>query len=637
MTQYIYVDTYKVPIDTISFHYRKKTLPDFKSLLKLTKLTTLKLSNNKYDNIPDDICKLTNLTNLNLSYNNLIKLPTCIDNLTNLTNLNLFQNKITELPENFTKLTNLTVLNLENNNLTKLPDNIGNLSKLEKLYVNTFPDGIRNDIRNLPKSFVNLVNLRYDKYVYFTNYILNFISTNLGIRNSNDKDNINIFLNSIINNKKTQYIEKVINIINVYLLLKDKIEFNEIYPALLGYSYNITYNFLKCNNIKKLIEFIILLDKKQRQESISDELNYKYKYYCNLIKETQILSKNELQNKIINFIKNNPKSELIFYYDNNKIKKTIEEDYEELYQIKNVEQIKKYKLYTKYTKKDIYYYFNNFYDENKFNLYNYTSSKITYDNIFEQFTDIVYTIYDFKKENKKCNDCTKDDIVFFLQQKFSKDELCRYMTQLEDIYIEYMKENIDCTNKNLLISGNEIEEVPYGQLVIYKDKTNNTEYCFTIDELEKIKETKLNPYNNQPIPDEIFEEIDNRKKYKDWVVKSEVDESVLLELAKYDISYIGNKIYSDLYYYMTNIGDIHPIDREDYKKKDINELKNKFRQYINEVITEGILSSDERNNVINSPPEQFHIKLANAILKIVEKEDSNQKGRMLLLKQIGIF
>ena len=62
-----------------------------------------------------------------------------------------------------------------------------------------------------------------------------------------------------------------------------------------------------------------------------------------------------------------------------------------------------------------------------------------------------------------------------------------------------------------------------------------------------------------------------------------------------------------------------------------------FREYINEVITEGILSSDERNNVINSPPEQFHIKLANAILKIVEKEDSNQKGRMLLLKQIGIF
>ncbi len=88
---------------------------------------------------------------------------------------------------------------------------------------------------------------------------------------------------------------------------------------------------------------------------------------------------------------------------------------------------------------------------------------------------------------------------------------------------------------------------------------------------------------------------------------------------------------------MTNVENIYPIDREDYKNKDINELKNKFRQYIDQEITEGILSSDEINNAIISPKEQFHLKLANEILKIVEKEDENQKSRIVLLKQIGIF
>ncbi len=432
---------------------------------------------------------------------------------------------------------------------------IGN--KKISLDINTL-DLSNNKLTSLPKSIGNLSNLK----------VLNLNNT-----------------------KITSLPESIGNLTDLIIIGSDKLK--KIYDY-----------FISIKIIKNLIRYIILLDKKQSQESITDELNYTYKYYCNLIIDKQTLSKNELKEKVIEFVKNNPN-----------------------FPLSKVES-------KTHTKSNINNYFKKHYNENEFYK---DSSKITYKQIFEQFTDMIYTIYDFKKKNKECKDCTKDDIVFFLQQKFSKDELCRYMTQLENIYIEYMKDKIDCTNKNFLISGNEIEEVPYGQLVIYKDETDKKEYCFTIDELKGLKETQQNPFNNKPIPDKIFEEIDNRKKYKNWLVKSEVDESVLLELTKYDISYMENKIYSDLYNYMTNVENIYPIDRENYKNKDINELNNKFKEYIDQEITEGILSSDEINNVINSPQEKFHIKLANAILKIVENEDENQKSRIVLLKQIGIY
>ena len=527
------------------------SLPE--SIANLTNLKVLYLNNTKLKSLPESIGNLTNLTELKLNYTELKSLPESIGKLTNLKYLNLDNTKLTSLPESFGKLSKLLSLNLNNNQLTSLPESIGNLTNLTNLYLSN------TNIKSLPESIGNLTNLKYL---------------------------------DLINTKIIDLPESIGNLTNLIINGSGKLK-------------KIFYYFRSINNIKNIIKFIILLDKKQIQEDISDKLNYTYKSYCNLIKKIQFLSKNELRNKVIEFVEKNPNSPLSKFENK------------------------------KYTESDINIYFDKYYNENDFNLY--TSSKITYNDVFEHFTDMIYTIYDFKKENKECKDCTKDDIDFFIQQKFNKDKLCRYMTQLEDIYIKYMKEKVNCTNKDFLISGYEIEEVPYGQLVIYKDKTDNTEYCFTVDELEKLKGTKLNPYNNQPIPDEIFEEINERKKYKDWLVKSEVDESVLLELAKYDISYMENKIYSDLYNYMTNVENIYPIDREDYKKKDINELKNKFRQYIDQEITERILSQDEINNVINSPPEQFHIKLANAILKIVEKEDSNQKSRIVLLKQIGIF
>ncbi len=518
----------------------------------------LNLTNIKLKSLPESIGNLVHLSELSLICNELTSLPESIGNLVNLSKLNLSNNELTSLPESIGNLVNLSKLSLSNNKLTSLPESMGNLSNLQELNLNN------TNITSLPESIGNLVKLS-ELYLYNTK--LKSFPKSIG--------NIN---NLVINGISDKLERKYEDIIIIHI-------------------------------IKNIVKFIILLDKKQSQESITDELNYTYKYYCNLIKKPKFLSKNELKNKVIEFIKNNPNSSLFEGY--------------------------------KYTQSDINNYFKKYYNENDFNLY--TSSKISYDDIFEYFSDMIYTIYNFKKKKGKCKDCTKDDIDFFIKHKFSKDELCRYMTQLENIYIEYMKEKVDCTNKDFLISGNEIEEVPYGQLVIYKDKTDKKEYCFTIDELEGLKGTeknpgtKQNPFNKQPIPDKIFKEINKRKKYKDWLVKNEVDKSILSELAKYDISYMENKIYSDLYDYMTNVENIYPIDREDYKKKDINELKNKFREYIDQEITQGILSLDEINNVINSTPEQFHIKLANAILKIVEKEDSNQKSRIVMLKQIGIF
>ncbi len=594
----------EISIDTtnLDLSYTNITsLPE--SIGNLINLQELDLSNLKELNLPKSIGNLSNLQYLNLSYTNITSLPESIGNLINLQQLYLSYTELTSLPQSIGNLYNLKRLDLSNLKELNLPESIGNLSNLQELnlsYTNitSLPESIGNltnlddldlsytELTSLPQSIGNLYNLKR----------LDLINTKIIDLPASIGNLSNLQYLNLANTKITSLPESIGNLTNLKIMSKNQ---------------ELLDNFEKIKsryNINKIIKFIILLDKKQYQESISDELNYTYKYYCNLIKHTPILSKNELQNNVIEFVKKNPNSPL------SKINNEI------------------------ITKSDIDYYFKNYYNENDFNFFNYTSSKITYKQIFEQFTDMIYTIYDFKKKNKECKNCTEDDIVFFLQQKISKDELCRYMTQLEDIYIKYMKDTVDCINKDFLISGNEIEEVPYEQLVIYTDEIDNTEYCFTIDELEGLKETKQNPFNNQPIPDEIFTEMDDRKKkYKDWIVKSDVDESVLLELTKYDISFIENKIYSDLYNYMTNVENIYPIDREIYKKKDINELKNKFREYIDQEITEEILLSDDINNVINSPPEQFHIKLANVILKIVKKEDSNQKSRIVLLKQIGIF
>ena len=105
------------------------TLPD--TMLNLTNLKTLILSECKLTSLPESIENLTLLKNLRLNDNQLTSLPDTIGNLTLLKHLSLYDNQLTELPETIGNLTQLEYFYLEDNQLTKLPDTIENLTLLK--------------------------------------------------------------------------------------------------------------------------------------------------------------------------------------------------------------------------------------------------------------------------------------------------------------------------------------------------------------------------------------------------------------------------------------------------------------------------------------------------------------------------
>ncbi len=116
--------------------------------------TSLNLSFQQINELPDEIGQLTNLISLSLSNNRLKALPDSIVQLTNLTTLNLQDNQLTVLPKSLGQLTHLTCLYFWNNNLTSLPDSIGQLINLTALYISN------NQLKVLPDSIGQLTTLK---------------------------------------------------------------------------------------------------------------------------------------------------------------------------------------------------------------------------------------------------------------------------------------------------------------------------------------------------------------------------------------------------------------------------------------------------------------------------------------------
>ena len=109
---------------------------------------------NKISEIPDFIGNLSNLEILRLDNNQIRELPESIGKLSNLKRLQLPYNKLSELPESISKLSNLKTLDIPSNQISEIPDFIGNLSNLEYLRLHN------NQIRELPESISKLSNLK---------------------------------------------------------------------------------------------------------------------------------------------------------------------------------------------------------------------------------------------------------------------------------------------------------------------------------------------------------------------------------------------------------------------------------------------------------------------------------------------
>jgi internalin A len=128
-----------------------KSLPD--SIGRLINLTSLNLDSTQLKSLPESIGQLTNLTSLNLDSTQLKSLPESIGQLTGLKSLSLRFTHLIELPEWIDRLINLAFLDLWVNQLTTLPESIGKLTNLTSLNFRS------NQLNSLPESIGQLTNL----------------------------------------------------------------------------------------------------------------------------------------------------------------------------------------------------------------------------------------------------------------------------------------------------------------------------------------------------------------------------------------------------------------------------------------------------------------------------------------------
>ncbi|WBU88287.1 leucine-rich repeat domain-containing protein [Cellulophaga omnivescoria] len=123
------------------------------NLEKIKSLKYLDFSGNKSP-LWSSVVKITGLKTLNLSNTSLNRITSRIKYLNQLEELDLSNNKITELPESLVTLKRLKVLRLNNNPLLTLPNWIGKLKQLEVL------DLQQTQLTSLPDSICNLTNLK---------------------------------------------------------------------------------------------------------------------------------------------------------------------------------------------------------------------------------------------------------------------------------------------------------------------------------------------------------------------------------------------------------------------------------------------------------------------------------------------
>lgn len=127
-----------------------------RSLMSITCLSSLNLSNNQLEVVPSEIGDLVNLVALNVHSNKLKSLPESIGNLSKLKILNVSGNLLKALPENLSSCSELVELNANFNQLeTWMPVFGWKLVKLRKLEFQF------NNLVGLPESFGHLKELKH--------------------------------------------------------------------------------------------------------------------------------------------------------------------------------------------------------------------------------------------------------------------------------------------------------------------------------------------------------------------------------------------------------------------------------------------------------------------------------------------
>jgi len=115
-------------------------------------VTSLKLRNQGFTELPSDLSKFKNLKELDLSDNNLKTLTSAISALTNLEVLNLSGNQLSSIPSEICNIKKLKVLNLSSNKITD--GSLSCMSSIEHLYLNN------NQLTAIPTGVTELNMLR---------------------------------------------------------------------------------------------------------------------------------------------------------------------------------------------------------------------------------------------------------------------------------------------------------------------------------------------------------------------------------------------------------------------------------------------------------------------------------------------
>ncbi|XP_075693711.1 p53-induced death domain-containing protein 1 isoform X2 [Rhinoderma darwinii] len=128
------------------------TLPP--DISKLSLLSHLDLSFNRFAELPSCVTALPLLTTLHLGHNQLRTLPDDIGELKSLTELALMSNQLTALPAGIGQLKNLKKVDLSENRLASLPEEVGNLQQCIDLELSG------NNLANLPETVCNMMSLQ---------------------------------------------------------------------------------------------------------------------------------------------------------------------------------------------------------------------------------------------------------------------------------------------------------------------------------------------------------------------------------------------------------------------------------------------------------------------------------------------
>ena len=359
----------------------------------------------------------------------------------------------------------------------------------------------------------------------------------------------------------------------------------------------------------------------------SESNRYKYQVYCEEEKEE---NREQIKKNMLEYIRKNPDSKIL-NYKSYIITHSPVSNFD--LDIPNFWIAATTNISHTLTEQDIKNYKGSFVKE----IETYTKEEI-----FDQFKDLILTIFKMRKDKRQCNGVKESDIRIFLNGKLSKDKLCQYFPALEKIYISELREQSKiCYNYDedentfYTLLGEEIGEVPYKNLIMYKK--GNITYCFTVTEIEGFA-NGLNPYTREKIPAEVFDMARKRKKYNSWLIPGKNYEKIAEELAKFDVKFSQKKLYSDLYNYMIHVEQIYPIDEATYLAKSPETIKRQFRDYVNQEITENLLPLPEIARILGSSPENIHLEIVGGLLKILKaRDDGNLKSRILLIKQVGLF